>query len=189
MDHFAGQLNGYCNYSSVYNFVIPHLPTDGKMVEVGVLFGQGVCYAAVEIINHEKNVNITAVDTWTGTPDNTTIMTLYNDNDVYNQFLTNITPVQDHITVVKLDSVSAAATFADGSVDFVYLDADTNHDAVKASIDAWLPKVKSGGFIGGHNYDLDTVKQAVIEVFPEGTPNFLTYNGTGWGDSWLVTKA
>lgn len=49
-------------------------------------------------------------------------------------------------------SVDVAATFADKSLDFVYIDA--NHDLPNtiADIHAWLPKVRSGGIIAGHDY-------------------------------------
>lgn len=56
------------------------------------------------------------------------------------------------VNVVHAKSVEAAATYAEQSVDVVYIDADHEYESVSADIDAWLPKVRSGGFIGGHDY-------------------------------------
>lgn len=71
------------------------------------------------------------------------------------------------------DSVAAANDFSDGSLDFVYIDANHSYQFVKRDIDAWCPKVRKGGIIGGHDFDwMDAaygyeyaVKRAVVEVF------------------------
>lgn len=49
-------------------------------------------------------------------------------------------------------SVDVAAEFADASLDFVFIDADHRYEAVVADIAAWFPKVKPGGWVGGHDY-------------------------------------
>lgn len=74
--------------------------------------------------------------------------------------------------IVRKSSVEAAKDFADASLDFVFIDADHSYEAVKADIQAWLPKVKPGGFISGHDYENTDfpafgVKQAVDELFRE----------------------
>lgn len=77
--------------------------------------------------------------------------------------------------VLKLPSVEAAHQINDGSMDFVFLDADHSYEGVRDDIAAWLPKVRKGGWIGGHDYandmpeyDFSGVKRAVDEAFPEG---------------------
>lgn len=69
------------------------------------------------------------------------------------------------INITHARSVDAAAKYADGSVDVVYIDADHSYEAVAADIDAWLPKIRPGGFIAGHDYHdgFPGVKQAVDE--------------------------
>ena len=49
-------------------------------------------------------------------------------------------------------SVEAAKTFADGSLDWVYIDGMHTFEAVKADLEAYAAKVKVGGFILGHDY-------------------------------------
>lgn len=74
--------------------------------------------------------------------------------------------------VLKLPSVVAAHQINDGSMDFVFLDADHSYEGVRADIAAWLPKVRKGCWIGGHDYandmpeyDFSGVKRAVDEAF------------------------
>lgn len=55
-------------------------------------------------------------------------------------------------TIVRKFSVDAADGFEDGSLDFAYIDANHAYEHVVADIAAWLPKVRSGGIIAGHDY-------------------------------------
>ena len=54
--------------------------------------------------------------------------------------------------IVRGDSAQTAEKVADGTLDFVFIDADHSYEGVCRDIQAWLPKVKSGGWIGGHDY-------------------------------------
>jgi hypothetical protein len=55
--------------------------------------------------------------------------------------------------IVRKRSTEAAAEIADGSLDFVFIDADHSYEGCRADILAWLPKVKPGRVIGGHDFD------------------------------------
>ena len=71
----------------------------------------------------------------------------------------------------------AAATYPDQSLDFVFLDADHDYESVKADIAAWLPKVKPGGILAGHDYmcGWPGVDRAVAEAF-----NAVTFQDNSW---------
>jgi hypothetical protein len=72
--------------------------------------------------------------------------------------------------VIKDISVNAVNHIPNASLDFVYIDAEHRYFGIKSDIDAWLPKVKPGGIIGGHDYDYPIkpgVKEAVDETFGE----------------------
>lgn len=76
--------------------------------------------------------------------------------------------------IVRKDSLSAAAAVPDQSLDFVFIDADHSYEGCAADIDAWLPKIKPGGFLSGHDYENTAfpqfgVKRAVDERFQEVT--------------------
>jgi hypothetical protein len=69
-------------------------------------------------------------------------------------------------------SVKAAEDIADGSLDFVYIDARHDYGSVLEDLAAWFPKVRPGGLIAGHDYidgefpqGVFGVKRAVDEFF------------------------
>ncbi len=71
------------------------------------------------------------------------------------------------LKVVKMLSVVAATMFPDNYFDLVYIDGDHRYNAVKADIEAWLPKVRPGGTIAGHDYLLQNRKRrSLCEVKP-----------------------
>jgi len=74
----------------------------------------------------------------------------------------------------KNTSKKAAPEFLDGSLDFVYIDANHDYEHVKEDIKLWLPKFGTRGIIAGHDYaqekkELHGVTRAVDEAF--GAPH------------------
>jgi hypothetical protein len=88
------------------------------------------------------------------------------------------------LRVLRTPSVEAARTFKDGQFDLVFIDADHSEDQVRADIEAWLPKVKSGGILCGHDFcELSIarhpgVAKAVREKFGESI--FVMEEGAIW---------
>jgi len=50
-------------------------------------------------------------------------------------------------------STEAAPFFADESLDFVFIDASHFYTTVKVDLECWVPKVKQGGLLVGHDYN------------------------------------
>ena len=74
-------------------------------------------------------------------------------------------PVEGLYTPIKEWSDKAAALYADASLDFVFIDAGHTYENASADIRAWLPKVKPGGHIAGHDYgSAPGVNRAVNEL-------------------------
>lgn len=73
----------------------------------------------------------------------------------------------DRYMVIEMESAKASNLFRDKFFDFVFIDANHAYGHVKQDICAWLPKIKSGGWIGGHDYKVyPGVRKAVNEIFP-----------------------
>ena len=57
-----------------------------------------------------------------------------------------------HILIGASSSAEVVGLVRDGSLDFVYLDADHKYALVRADLAAWYPKVRPGGVVSGHDY-------------------------------------
>lgn len=68
--------------------------------------------------------------------------------------------------ILHMDSVLAAGQVADESLDFVFIDAFHSYEAARADMLAWMPKVRSGGYVTGHDWHHRTVARALDEVLP-----------------------
>ena len=81
-----------------------------------------------------------------------------------------------NIHLFKVTSLEAAELFIPEDVDMVYIDGAHDIASVKADLRAWMPKIKNGGWLCGHDINID-VRLAVEKVI--GT-NYKTYKDTSW---------
>jgi hypothetical protein len=142
--------------------MLRELPPLARVAEVG-------CYKGVstEVLALFAD-HVFAVDHWPDPP-------------VLEHFQKRMQPYR-HVQALHLPSRAAAAVVPDGSLDLVYIDADHQYASVREDIAAWLPKVRPGGFVAGHDYATDVdflagVVRAVDERF--GAPH-RTYSDRSW---------
>lgn len=171
MKHFYKNVGGWFKFRDGFDRILAALPSDRPttFVEIGLWLGRSTAYLGVEIVNQQKPVSILAIDHFQGQPE---IIgwraALIAGSEA--AFRTNIAPVAkalgDRFRLVVSDSVAASQLVPDDSVDVVWLDARHDYAGVMEDIDAWWPKLKVGGFIGGDDYvKCVGVKQAVSERF------------------------
>ena len=79
----------------------------------------------------------------------------------------NVHGIHPHLRLISTPapSAEAAATFADGSLDLVFVDGCHETEAVIHDIELWLPKLRPGGVIAGDDYTWPSVRSAVHQVF------------------------
>ena len=67
----------------------------------------------------------------------------------------------ERVDILRMSSQDAATLFADGALDFVFIDAAHDYDSVSQDIALWAPKVRAGGIVSGHDYY--TVKNGPVK--------------------------
>jgi len=95
----------------------------------------------------------------------------------------NLKPYQKTIEFIRATSEEATQRFEDESIDAIYIDGNHKYEYVLQDINLWLPKVRTGGFIGGHDFAGHTqgVIQAVTEYVNEHDLwDKLESGGTDW---------
>lgn len=163
--HISDTLEGWFNFKNLYTEIAEWIPDGGTWVEVGVYSGKSFSFGLVECLNRGKKIDMVAVDMF---PDDWIYGMRPDGLTVWDKFNAGMMPLDGHFRIVKGKSVEAAQAFDNDSVDFVFIDAAHDYESVKADISAWLPKVKIGGIIAGHDYDEDYkygVVKAVDEAF------------------------
>ena len=148
--------------------MVRRFPDGSHFVEVGSWKGHSAAFMAVEIVNSGKKITFDMVDIMTET------IPLQSPDDRVDIFLerhamikNNLSPVP-WVRIVPKGSAEAAAMYKDGTLDFVYIDADHHYKNIVQDIKCWLPKVKQNGVIAGHDYyNYPDVMRAVKELLPK----------------------
>ena len=158
------------SYPNLYSDMVKRFDSESRFVEVGSWKGKSSAYMAVEIANSNKDIEFYCIDTWEGSVEHDGMKEL---PQLYNIFLDNMKPVEEYYFPLKISSLDACKKFKDNSLDFVFLDASHEYEDIKKDIKAWLPKIKSGGILAGHDYYNEGpdwfpgVKRAVKEMLDE----------------------
>jgi hypothetical protein len=135
------------------------LPTDRPIrgVEVGVLRGRN----ARVLLQQRPLLQLTLVDLWAQQPldgsyvrsgDAHALKSPAAWERIYQTARRSIAFASERVEILRMDSLEAARRVADESLDFVFIDGDHSYEGCKRDIEVWVPKVKVGGWIGGHDY-------------------------------------
>ena len=156
-------IQGWFDFESVYRLLMMTVPPNGCFVECGAWLGRSSNF----LCGLRNDVNVYIVDHWKGSiNERDTHHALAKEANLYSLFRKNMKGLQ--YSPLKMESRKAATRFDQHSVDVVFIDMDHDYESVIADVHAWLPKVRPGGIIAGHDYgspDWPGVKSAVDEIF------------------------
>lgn len=184
LEHFYQKVPGFFSFRSVYDLALSELNDPSIWVEVGCWQGKSLVYAVVESLRQNRPIEFHAVDIWTLHPKHHNEK-LKSDSDLYEAFMHNIKPIQQHVNIHRILSWDAAELFADGSVDFVMIDADHSYESVIRDMRAWWPKIRPGGRMVGDDLrrSFPGVHQAIREFAHENQLPWSRQSGC-----WLLSK-
>lgn len=154
------------------------LGLNGTFVEVGVATG-----TYMEAVLATWPYHYVGIDRWqhvNGYDDSANVDQEQQEKR-YSQCIEIVKKHGQRASVLRLDSRTAAATYADKSLSVVYIDAEHTYEAVLADIQAWAPKIQPGGLLAGHDYyniPPFEVRRAVASI---GGPCGITHES---GPSW-----
>jgi hypothetical protein len=128
------------------------------VAELGVYKGRSCSFVA-ELI-HRRGGTLFGIDQWDCEPK------LWTDFEWW----MNASGLRRFVNALRADSALAAGFFADDRFDVVFIDTEQSYAAVRREIDAWLPKLRRGGVLMGHDYAnvhtaLPDIRRAVDDVF------------------------
>ena len=173
IDHYYHSLEGWFNMEKQYLELLDATPEGGTFVELGCYKGKSTSFIGVEIHKRKRDINFFAVDSFQGATNSTDaneIKAYEGISEIEESYTYNVSLIGNKIKTIVSLTDEAAQYFDDSSVDVVFVDGGHSYEVVKADILAWLPKVKKGGIISGHDFNAwEGVNKAVTEIF--GTPH------------------
>jgi predicted O-methyltransferase YrrM len=85
-----------------------------------------------------------------------------------------------HIDKLHMRGDEASKLFEDEYFDLVYIDASHSYDDVMNDIKIWIPKVKYGGYLAGHDYLEGVDVLCVVNDFFGKTHSITRYPDSTW---------
>jgi len=144
-----------------------------SLVEIGSFVGD-----STEIwVNNFKSVQ--SIDPYLNNYDDKDAASYtWNMDDIHKLFIKKMKQY-NNFKLLRMLSSKAVKLYEDESLDIVYIDGLHSYKGCMDDIIAWLPKVRKGGYIAGHDYQgrFQGVIDAVNEKF--GKPD-QTFKDTSW---------
>lgn len=168
MEHFYKNIENWFDYDDLYREAVNNAKDGALFVEIGVWKGGSTAYIGVEIVNSNKKIRLDAIDTFGGSKEHDGM----DLSGLYEAAKSNLKPLIDLgvVNLIKDSSLHAASRYSDKSIDFCFIDGSHEYNDVKKDILAYLPKMKDGAILAGHDYSdwWGGVIKAVDEVLGKG---------------------
>jgi hypothetical protein len=175
------EIDGWFQWRSAQEEAARRFPEGSCFVEVGTYLGRSLCSLGEVVEQSGKIFTVIGVDTCRGSGPEGRRQKDYHGAAVAQGGGTFAGTLHknviecgygDSITLIIADSVTASGLFSDASVDWIHLDARHEYASVKSDVQAWLPKLKRGGWLSGDDYDeikWPEVVNAVRDLLPGAT--------------------
>jgi predicted O-methyltransferase YrrM len=171
INHNYTSLEGWFNMENQYLELLDNVPEGGVFVELGAYKGKSTSFIVTEINNLNRNIKFHTIDTFEGDSGSNDELEIeayrkVNVSKMFEEFSENTKHLKEHFNVIVGKSDESSKFFEDNSVDVIFIDAGHSYDSVIQDIKSWLPKIKDGGIMSGHDYNSwSGVNKAVNEIF------------------------
>jgi predicted O-methyltransferase YrrM len=147
---------------------------DYKMIEIGSYMGEStMLFASTHIFDvifsidpHEGNEEFNEMNGYDWD-------FIKNEYALNTRFFNNIVHLADY-------SYNISNKFKENSIDFIYIDGNHSYKSLKKDFELFLPKLKKGGIIAGHDYDPNAWPEVIKAIHEEvGEPDII-FNDSSW---------
>jgi predicted O-methyltransferase YrrM len=135
--------------------------------EIGVWRGETSKY----LLETFPNLTLLLVDDW---------REARNKNKNKNMMLSNIAFAAERTVIFEQDSLKASEYMVDGSLDLCFIDSSHEYEHTLKELEAYWPKVRNAGYIGGHDIDSDRHPGVTKAVKEFGQPYTTSVGHTWW---------
>lgn len=192
LDYYKS-IQGYFDWEHLYDEIADLLPEGGAFCEIGTWRGQSLSYLMMKLLDSGKQVQVVGVDHFQGSVEDPKLRHWATQYDIQAWCRENLDLVGYPYQLINKPSVEGAAEFAGGYFDCIYIDGSHDRESVTEDLRAWMPKVKSGGLLAGHDLNQAGVREALNDVLTEDqkkrlseSPRPKELGGFKWGLSWKL---
>lgn len=163
-DHMLECLNQIVHLFDNRNDMIKHyIKENCNIAEIGVFKG-----SFSKILYQTKPSKLDLIDLWegmlmSGNEDGNNI--IYTDSNTALSEVNDMFKDSENVSIIKCDSVTYLNKLEDNFYDAIYLDGDHSYYGVKRDIEICFKKVKKGGYIMGHDYEMNYYKTSNVYNF------------------------
>jgi len=141
---------------------------------------------AVRFLQSWKGKLLCCIDPWTGGQFDAGPVTQDERDEYYAKAMKALRPYEDRVKVMRTTSREASLQFDSNYFDFIYIDANHQYSSVWEDLTLWWPKLRSGGFLAGHDIVMPNAAFGGCEHWVQSAVmKFAEHNGL---EVWLVTE-
>lgn len=181
----ANLIDGWFNLDEGHQLAqwVKELPKDARILEVGSWHGRSSRFIADNLPEHGQ---LWCCDTWVGSSGEPEMHATAKEREgdhAHQYWWCNLQPyiATGRVVPVRMHSSNAAHTIGHlieksemEKFDLIFIDGDHSETGIKTDIEAWLPLLKEGGLLCGHDYYKENegpywvhVRQYVEAKFPD----------------------
>lgn len=131
-----------------------HLLNARGLIKIGAEIGVFKGEFAEQILRTWRGEKLLLIDPWRHLPDYLDSWNLSDEEmeENFEQTRRRLVEFGNRVDFMRMLSREAAPIVDDGSLDFIYIDANHSYAAVRRDLDVWYPKLRLGGLMSGHDY-------------------------------------
>lgn len=145
--------------SVIFNLCEKFTKPGSTYFEIGAHLG--ATSLTMAIAAKDKDAKVYCVDTW----DNRTMPGP--QVDTFEEWQKNTDRMRDIIIPIRKESVQAAASIENRTIDLIFFDGDHSHEGITSDINAWLPKCKDFAWLVFHDYGGQYGRPAIQQAIRE----------------------
>lgn len=150
--------------------LLDRVPNGGIVVELGCAVGRSTVFIGHHVAG--RRISVISIDNFKGSNDQEEESSKIHrqpNRDTLFEFTHNIhrAGIGMWHTLIVGDTAASASRFVNEVADFVFIDASHDADSVRRDIQAWMPKLKRGGIMCGHDATT-TPGHTAKKIFEQG---------------------
>jgi len=177
---------GWFDFQDIYDMALEKAIDGEQFLEVGCFMGKSTAYLLQKIEESGKKITVTVIDIFEAECDHhNDLIKEVGRGDLFEIFNKNMQDLRLSPILIKGKSQEVYKLLDDNTFSMIFIDAAHDYESVKADLNNFYPKLRSGGIFAGHDYGEKScgVGQAVDEFVKDNNLKLDVMTA-----SWIIIK-